>query len=60
MNVMAMNADALEGNLFARNNQASAVGSAFENVVKATIVAAMCSDCCGSNGNSCTGQTPQQ
>lgn len=48
-NTMAL---AMEGNLVARNAQASMIDTAF-NTVHNGIQAAMCSDCCSSNGNSC-------
>jgi hypothetical protein len=52
MNAIAMNANALESNLLARNEQASAIGTMFE-MVRGSAQVVMCSDCCTSNGNKC-------
>lgn len=49
MNAMALS---LENDLIANNAQADLIDNAF-NTVRGTIQAAMCSDCCSSNGNSC-------
>lgn len=57
MNAMTMTADSLEGGLVARNALSSMLGAMF-NAVQATTQAAMCSDCCGSNGNSCDPRDP--
>ncbi len=52
MNVIAMNAHALESKLLARNQQASAISTVFE-MVRGSSQVVMCSDCCTSNGNKC-------
>jgi hypothetical protein len=57
MNVIAMNANALESKLLVRNQQASAMDTVFD-MVRGTTQTAMCSDCCGSNGNSCDPNDP--
>ncbi len=49
MNAMAMS---LESNLIENNVAADVIGTAF-NAVEQGINIVLCSDCCGSNGNSC-------
>lgn len=49
MNPMAMS---LESNLIANNERADVLGTTFEAVERGLNIA-LCSDCCGSNGNSC-------
>jgi hypothetical protein len=52
MNVIAMNANALESRLLTRNQQARAISTVFE-IARGTTQVVMCSDCCSSNGNRC-------
>ncbi len=49
MNTMAMT---LENSLVANNAMTDVIGATF-NAVDQGINTLMCSDCCGSNGNSC-------
>lgn len=52
MNAVALDVDSFETSVFSRNESASLIGSTFE-AVQNGISTVFCSDCCGSNGNSC-------
>lgn len=53
MNTVALDVDSFETSVFSRNESASLIGSTFEAVQNGISTVLFCSDCCGSNGNSC-------
>lgn len=52
MQTMALNASVLEEGMFALNEKASVVGTAFE-LVQNGIQTVFCCDCCGCNDTGC-------
>lgn len=56
MNTMTFNISSLEADLVQSSQNSLSLRGLFEvaNVVLASVEGSMCSDCCGSNGNSCS------